>query len=116
MTASRPRVLVFAVHPAPYMDSTFSEVARRGNAEIHVKYLFETNCEQQYLQQGIALQYDAQILRGGRQVPDRSSHDLTTVGHLIDQYKPDVVFVAGYVHGTDRKSTRLNSSHANISY
>jgi Methyltransferase domain len=100
----KPRVMVFAIHPAPYQDSTFCEVARRDNVDIYVNYLFERNCDQRYLEEGVVFQYTAQVLSEGHQLQDRSKHDLKTVDRLICQHKPDVVFVAGYVHGTTRRA------------
>src|SRR3712207_8031738 len=37
-------------------------------------------------------------------------------GGLVERHPEEVVALAGLQAGEDRKSTRLNSSHANISY
>src|SRR3712207_9143865 len=53
----------------------------------------------------------------GAEVPDLL-HFLRREARLVDEHPPAVLFrlLEEVLLGTDRKSTRLNSSHANISY
>lgn len=94
---------MFAIHPAPYQDPTFSEVARRGNLELQVNYFFESNGSQPYLREGVNFQYDSRILSNCRnRYP--AEHDFNAVGQLIRAYEPSVVFISSYVHGTSRRA------------
>src|SRR5690606_14019599 len=51
---------------------------------------------------------------GGREV--KGTTDWHKYSTTIDLNDADYIYVAGFVKGQDRKSTRLNSSHVKISY
>jgi len=61
-SVKRPKVLVLAIHPAPYVDDTFTEVVRRGNVELHVCYLFSSNISQPYLSEHRAVVFSHEAL------------------------------------------------------
>src|ERR1039457_4626091 len=100
---NEPESPIIPIHPAPYQDLTFAEVARRGNIQLLVRYLFEANDNQPYLSTGCSFHYDSEVIHEPKsRYP--GSHDFGQIGELIAREGVDVVIICAYVHGTTRRA------------
>src|SRR5581483_2478386 len=88
-------------HPASVMDMSFA------NQALASEYMVKNHSKLEKKVYAVPEDLDKHVAK----------MKLESMGVKIDRLTPEQeAYLAGWQEGTDRKSTRLNSSHANISY